>query len=436
MSIKHFLHYPYTVLPLLVLLTSSMLSALPAAADDNLSFSQRFRFSAFGTLGIVYDDSPLHLQRDFGQPDTFRGGKYSWLADSLLGAQVDAKIVERLDATVQMVVKDRAEQSFEESLEWAFLRWKPYDELTLRAGRLGLDIYLLSDYRNVGYAYLWQRPVVEFYGPVMIQSFDGGDVSYRFKAGEGTIQAKLFGGVSNRSLELVRDGGVNSLEISSLFGGKLSYEDEQLRLSLGYVRATIGNNLKNVNDLRNPLLEVPAMLWPEAGRIAATIASKDRVFQFLSAGAAYDNNNWVLQGEIGYLASSWPNLPDILSGYLSIGYQIDDFTPYLILAAAKSQQGTPAVMTTPSPTGDPALDTQLAQLHGAAQQFMSGIKVDQKTVSVGMRWDFYQNMALKFQWDLSHVGANGIGLWWNQTAAPVMQNTWVNLLSSSINFTF
>jgi hypothetical protein len=431
------IYQPIARLLLFLLLAVTLLSTQPAAADEGLSFTQRFKFSAFGTLGLVYDDTnQLHLQRDFGQPDTFRGGKYSWLVDSLLGAQADVKVIDQLDATVQMVVKDRAEQSFKESLEWAFLRWKPNDDLTIRGGRLGLDIYLLSDYRNVGYAYLWQRPVVEFYGPVMIQNFDGSDISYRFKAGDGSIQAKLFAGVSSRSLELVRGGGSSTLEISSIFGGRLSYEDEQLRLSLGYGHATIGNNLKNINELRSPLLEVPPLIWSEAASIANTVASKNRIFQFITAGAGYENHNWVLQGEIGYLDSSWPTLPDILSGYLSIGYQVDDFTPYLILSAAKSQHANPAVMTSPNPTGDPALDAQLAALHTASQQFMNGIRANQKTISLGTRWDVYQNVALKFQWDLSHVKGNGSGLWWNQTATMSTQDALVNLLSASLNFTF
>ena len=128
------------------------------AAEEVVSLNQPFKFSAFGTAGLLYDDSPFHMQRDFGQPDTFRGSKYSLLADSLVGAQVDYNITGRFDATVQMVAKKRAQQTIEESLEWAFIRWRPTDELAVRAGRLGLDLYMLSDYRSV--VNLWREGVI------------------------------------------------------------------------------------------------------------------------------------------------------------------------------------------------------------------------------------------------------------------------------------
>jgi hypothetical protein len=404
------------------------------AAEEEPVLNQPFRFSVFGTLGLVYDDSVLHMQRDFGQPDTFHPGKYSLFADSLLGAQVDYKIADRFDATVQMVVKERAEQSFEESLDWAHLRWRPTDDLTFRAGRLGLDLYMLSDYRNVSYAYLWQRPVVEFYGPLMIQNFDGGDVSYRIKCGDGSLHAKLFGGVARRSLELISGGGSNDLEISSLYGGRISYEDEQLRLSLGYGRATIGSNLRNISELIHPLTAA-APLWPDADRFSGVIASKNRILQFFSTGVAYENNNWLLQSEAGYLDSNWPVLPDLLSGYVSVGYQIDEVTPYLILAAAKSRHATPAALTAPTSTGDPGVDAQLSEIYAGALQLSQGGKVDQKSVSLGMRWDLYQNVALKFQWDFSKVAAHGGNLWWGPST-PVTDTTYVNLLSSSVNVAF
>ena len=405
------------------------------AAEEVVSLNQPFKFSAFGTAGLLYDDSPFHMQREFGQPDTFRGSKYSLLADSLVGAQVDYNITGRFDATVQMVAKKRAQQTIEESLEWAFIRWRPTDELAVRAGRLGLDLYMLSDYRSVGFAYLWQRPVVEFYGPLMFQNFDGADVAYSYKLGEGTLQGKLFGGVADRSLELVQGGGINNLEMSSIFGGKVSYEDEQLRLSLGYGRATIGGNLKNISELMTPLRN-SSPLWPEAGTIANTIASKNRVIQFFSAGAAYEINNWLLQGEAGYLASNWPVLPDIMSGYLSVGYHINDFTPYVVLAAAKSQNGAPSVSSHPAVTGDSITDGQLAELYTNAVTLSHGIKVDQKTVSLGLRWDIYQNVALKFQWDLSMVAANGANLWWGPLGTTGSDTNYVNLLSTSVNITY
>ncbi|MEI6207447.1 MAG: hypothetical protein WCP20_11740 [Desulfuromonadales bacterium] len=411
------------------------LHATAAMAEEGQKLSQSFRFSAFGTLGLLHDDSSLYFQRDFGQPDTFHGGHYSLLADSLVGAQVDFKIRNGLDATVQMVAKGRAEQTIEENLEWAFLSWKPHEDFTLRAGRLGLDLYLLSDYRNVGFAYLWQRPVVEFYGPLMIQNFDGADASYSFKLGDGRLSAKLFGGTASRSLMLTKDGGTNHLDIASIFGARLLYEDEQFHLSAGYARATIGNNLETFSEIMAPLSSATP-LWPQAADIAGNLASRNRIIHYYSVGASYEENNWVIQGEGGYLESGWPTLPDILSGYISVGYHFGDFTPYVVLATAKSQNTSKAEMTPPASTGDQSADDQLAALHEGAKLLSQGIRVDQQTLSLGLRWDIHQNLAVKCQWDLSRVAPQGSALWWGPTYQAYSDTKYVNLLSASLNFVY
>jgi hypothetical protein len=423
------------LLAALLLSVSLLLPALTVAAEDSANLSQRFRFSAFGTLGLLYDDSPLSFQRDFGQPDTFHNGHYSLFADSLAGAQADLKINDSLDATVQMVAKERARQTVEESLEWAYLSWKPREDFTLRAGRLGLDLYMLSDYRNVSFAYLWQRPVTEFYGPLMIQNFDGADASYGFELGKGQVRAKLFGGVASRSIKLMRDGETNHFDIKSILGGKLSYEDERLRISAGYARATIGNNMENFSEAINPLLAA-APLWPQAATIADNLASANRVINYYSVGTSYDRNDWVVQGEAGYLESNWPTLPDIISAYVSAGYHYGDITPYVVLATAKSQKKSTGAITPPAATGDATTDAQLAGLYAGAQLLSQGIKIDQQTLSLGLRWDALQNVAVKWQWDLCRVAPQGSALWWAPSYQAYPDTKYVNLLSASINFVY
>lgn len=422
-----------SLIAILVFFCISIAHTPASGAEDGVSeFIQRFRFGAFGTLGLVYDSSDFHMARDLGQPDTFHG-RYSFFADSLIGAQMDFKVMDGLDATVQMVAKERPRQTFEESLEWAFLRWTPNDSFTLRAGRLGMDLYLLSDSRNVSYAYLWQRPVLEFYSLIWIYNIDGADMSYRWKVGDGTLQAKVFGGVMTRSLELVKAKGVNDFEYS-MFGGRLSYETESLKISAGYGRTTILNNMQDSLAMMEPLYSaVP--IWPQAAGIVGNVASKNKVFNYFSAGASYDDTDWALQGEFGYLESNWSSMPSALFGYLSIGHHFGDFTPYMVLAAVKTV-GSTAYTPQPPVTGNSRTDAGLYELYSAASLFTRGLRVDQKTVSLGVRWDFYHNMAMKLQWDLSEVGAGGSSMWWKSGPNPFTEKTYVNLLSGSFNFAF
>jgi hypothetical protein len=91
---------------------------------------------------------------------------------------------------VQWVARNHAGAFFEQNLEWAYLRWRPWNDLDLRVGRLGLDVFLLSDYRNVGYAYPWMRPPQEFYAPLFPYHLDGADIAQRFHLGEGFLTLK------------------------------------------------------------------------------------------------------------------------------------------------------------------------------------------------------------------------------------------------------
>ncbi|XQF91864.1 hypothetical protein ACOBV9_09245 [Pseudoalteromonas espejiana] len=87
---------------------------------------------------------------------------------------------------VQVVIQDHAYKSFDNFLELAFVRYRPTRHWAIRAGRLNSDLYLLSEYPYVGYAYLWVRPPHSYYSFANIASnFDGVDVEYSKAINDG-----------------------------------------------------------------------------------------------------------------------------------------------------------------------------------------------------------------------------------------------------------
>jgi hypothetical protein len=180
---------------------------------------------------------------------------------------------------------------------------------------------------------------------------------------------------------------------------------------------------------------VPQALWPEAASIANSIANKGKSINFYSLGGAFEGEDWVLQAEAGYLESNWGSVRNIASGYLSVGRHFEAFTPYLVLAKAKTL-GRAKPFPAPAPSGDPGTDAQLATLYDAAQLFTPGVTVDQRTLSLGVRWDIQRNVALKLQWDNSWVSSNGGSLWWGPVSGPLSKALTVNVLSTSLNFAY
>lgn len=391
-----------------------------------------FRLSGFGTLGAVNNSrKTLHAQRDFGQPDTF-DGHWSWRMDSLLGLQANAALAPTVDAVVQLVLKERAEQTLEDSFEWAFLGWRPTPEWTLRAGRLGADFYLLSDYRNLGFAYLWQRPPVEFYGPLLLHRFDGADLTYRFPLDRGLLRARLFGGKSKHNIEIASGLDAGKLELTDLWGASLTYESERWQLKAGLVRFRIEDTPKTIEDLGllealgSPLIQ---SLWTQAGSYGANLSMAGRRLGFYSLGAAYDDNRWLVSGELGYLRSDWAPLRDTLSAYLSVGRRLGDLTPYVMLAMASPlERETRIVGPAPAFLADPSI----AALYEGTLGLYDAANMDQRTLSLGLRWDARPNLALKFQWD--HVEIKRSGLWWD--GGTQIHDTSADLLSASLNWIF
>ena len=169
----------------LCLLTCAFASGAfcPVSTADVIE-EQRFRVSGFATLGAVKSgDEDLGFRQGLYQEGVF-DGDWSLKSNSNLGLQLDANINDRLSATVQLVGRTRVENNLENSLEWAFLRYRATQSITVRAGRLGPNNYMLSDYRNIGFAYLWVRPPTEFYSIISFDHLDGLDVAYSSAAGK------------------------------------------------------------------------------------------------------------------------------------------------------------------------------------------------------------------------------------------------------------
>jgi hypothetical protein len=63
----------------------------------------------------------------------------------------------------------------------------------VRVGRTDLDVFLLTDSRNIGFAYPWVRPPIELYDLVPVTNSDGIGFSYRLPVagGSNTVEASI-----------------------------------------------------------------------------------------------------------------------------------------------------------------------------------------------------------------------------------------------------
>ena len=203
-------------------------ASLPTSGTD-------WSFNGFGTLGAIGTDADnIGFRRDYSQS---AAATSAWRADvdSRLGLQLDAHFNNEFYAAVQWTARNQAGNFFEQNLDWAYLRWKPSNGLDLRLGRLVFDAFLMSDYRNVGYAYLWMRPPVEFYSYLIPYHLDGMDVVKKFNVADGYLSLKGYAGYNLTDVQQAYGSPIIGTEWF-LFGGNLVYETGNWLARLSYAQ--------------------------------------------------------------------------------------------------------------------------------------------------------------------------------------------------------
>jgi hypothetical protein len=136
------------------------------------------RVSGFGTIGFVTTDS-----KDFGYRADFSksGGVFKDefdLAESTnLGIQLDIIASDQIDFVFQGIYRDQEDLDLGSALNLAFIRYAPTANWSFRLGRTAFDLFLLTEYRDIGYAYSWVHVPTEIYGVIPHRYLDGVDVT-------------------------------------------------------------------------------------------------------------------------------------------------------------------------------------------------------------------------------------------------------------------
>ena len=289
----------------------------------------RFTLRGFGTLGVTtHDADGIEFRRDTGQAHGATAGDATFETDSLAGVQIDARISSELDVVIQGVTHQRAEGDWTPEVTQGFLRWKPDESLVLRAGRVGYDIYLLAESRQVGYSYLAVRPSPEFYGQITNDSIDGADVSYTRRAGRGLVRARLFGG--GGSGELAFADGTHRDAVGDVYGATFDYIYRGWTGRVAFVRFSYEAGAEI------PLLvgALRATGFPSAAAVADDLDKDVYKSDGVQIGVAYDDGPVLAQIMYGAITSDSLAGPEFDKTYALLGYRFGQWTPFLAHAGS------------------------------------------------------------------------------------------------------
>lgn len=342
--------------------------AWPALADEEGAFALR----GFGTLGVARTtNDDARFVRDLTQP-TGAGTHWDSRVDSLLGLQANWRLAPSLETVVQAVSRYRYDRSYTPELSWAFLKYDPTPQLSLRAGRLGTEFFMMADSRMIGYSYLPVRPPGDFFWYLPFLSIDGGDATLTVPVGEDLLRGKLFYGISDASIPLAdRQWKIDG---SAMAGGYLDYQAGPWLFRLSYANIRFDRDMPIETVLQANL---PPALAEQSRRFLGVAGTRSHYY---SIGAIYDQGPWQIQLMINNIKQGSRIFQSSTGGYALAGYRVGQVTPYLGYSRIFS-------------------DSRGETLNPVVARIMADARADQYTMILGARWDFARNLALKAQWD-------------------------------------
>ena len=423
MSLRYARKYGWHSVPNIAAALLALCTAASASAGD--SDPSMFSFSGFGTAGVVHSSED---QADFSS-SIFKpngaGYSHTWSTgvDSLIAAQVAADFTPQLSAVLQVISEQNHDGTYRPNVEWANIKYQFTPNFNARVGRTVLPVFLASDYRKVAYANPWVRPPLEVYGLVPITGSDGVDVNYSFQAGE--FKHTLQGSYGNNEKKLTAGNGRGRGKFKRALSISDTVEYDALTLHFAYMQGNLSGS--SIHQLFN----VFRQFGPEGVALAEKYDSDATPLSFVGVGASYDPGDWFVMAE-GGATDTHSVFGKKSAWYVSGGYRIGKFTPYLTYARARADHlSDPGLTVSALP---PFLAGPATGLNAALNSILRG-KAVQNTVSIGGRWDFMKNTALKLQFDRTDVGEGSNGVLFN-TQPGFQPGGKFDVFSVAVDFVF
>ena len=303
-------------------LVSALVAGVCLSAGDVYAV-EGITLNGFLTAGATYSGTQVTPGGGKVSQDGDITNNVGFSNDSRLGIQISAKVNPKVDVTGQLLARGR-EDNYNMKADWAFVTYHVTDPLAVRAGKVKLTTFLISDYIEVGYAYPWIRPPQEVYSANPISTINGVDMMLRLNLGDATFLFQPYYGTSQGAKALVPQEAFGLFPpVSKPPAGSVVYADFSADRMVG-VNMSLGTDVFTVRaGYLQTLVSAPSFQVKE-----------DNV-KFSSVGGTLDWHNVVLYGEYfqreigGFANFAFPNQKGF---YTTVGYRIGKFLPNVTYA--------------------------------------------------------------------------------------------------------
>jgi hypothetical protein len=338
-----------------------ILFCLLSSATHAESLSDDLTVNGFFTFDATYTDKTQPLissSGDFRQYNKQNVG----FKNSLVGAQVNYQVSRNLNFYVQGIATYDGADKFDTRLDWAYLSYDLGDDAYLRGGQFQIPFLQGTELRSVGMSRIWARPLIPGSGAGGFKSYQGLEYLKHFATNNSYWDIQLGLGKAEHHQQEVDN---KNIQLVSL---RYTYDSFWLRAAL--IKADYA-----VYTIRK------ALITDSANVVMGSVEVEWTINQFIFNG--------------GYSTSRADITPDDTMHYLSLAYQLGDFTPY-IFTSLRNQYfetfvpptSTPEVSVpwnSPPPTNRPP--------------FIPDGDADSRSYAIGLRWSVSEHLAVKTQFE-------------------------------------
>lgn len=386
---------------------SLSLGCLAALVHYQSALALEVTTSGFATLGTAMSNQSYHYQR-------FINGTPSLSRDTLFGVQFDTKFSERWSATYQGVLaaSDNNDDRYEFRTRWAFVSYRPTNDLLFRLGRLRSGSFLNLQNLEIGASYAVARQPYELYSLSPVYLLDGMGINKTwYLADDYEFNLEMTWGVVDAPWRYYETGSQQA-KFSSYptesRGFVLSLGKDEDIYRFGYydivIDAPSGQPFyKSINVIdNNPLYGGGQILSPSSpmNQMSARVITL--------GGSLLFSNDYRFTAEYGRRLNDDVHTGTDASGvYALLSKRIAQWEPYLYYARMWSEdsevrQWRAIHAATPPVTPLPSMNQALtAQYQNAA----SGLSVyDQHTIALGTSYSLSPTERLKGEVAYTRIG--------------------------------
>lgn len=376
-----------------------------AAADISLS--------GFATVGYAQSDQGYNYERFVNKSGTFK-------RDSVLGVQVDARLNSEFSVTLQGKVAPsiKRDSGVDTTVSWAFVSWRPSNDLLFRLGRMRVPLYLNSETTDVGATFDFARLPAEVYSTSPTTDFDGLSVakSWSLDAGELTMDAYV-GAADTHFRSYLRD------DVAPLAAGAfyipVNVKSKGLVLTLqrdeSTFRAGYHNTHTRADGVTMPVTFPYVDIMPGVGYYQTSnlmpgpgVAAADEIHSpvfSLGADVALGQGYRVMGEYVRRKVSNIVTGPDSQGAYLAVLKQVGAWMPYLSAARLKSTDRTRELYNQVNANRVPSYIPGAAQINASQRAGADGIfAYDQTTWSIGTSYRLSPTSKIKAEWARTRTG--------------------------------